>query len=64
MLIQLIIIQVITFLVIVLILKKLLYNETAKEASRLQKLREEFTRKEKELQVRMDAAARDAEAQH
>ncbi|MFA5143641.1 MAG: F0F1 ATP synthase subunit delta [Candidatus Omnitrophota bacterium] len=61
MLIQLIIIQIITFLVIVLVLKKLLYNETAKEAARLAKLREEFTRKEKELQVRIDAAVRDAE---
>ncbi len=59
-LIQLIIIQVITFVIIVFILKKLLYTETAKEAQRLMALKEEFSRKEKELQAKIDEAERDA----
>ncbi|MDD5428351.1 MAG: F0F1 ATP synthase subunit delta [Candidatus Omnitrophica bacterium] len=53
MLIKLIIIQIITFLIILIVLKKLLYTETAKEIERLKKLKEEFTHKEKELQVRI-----------
>jgi vacuolar-type H+-ATPase subunit H len=60
MLIQLIIIQVVTFLLIVLVLRKLLYTETAKEAQRLRVLREEYSKKEKELQVKIDEAAKDA----
>ena len=56
MLFQLIIIQVITFLAIVFALKKFLYTETAKEAIRLRALKEENTRKQKELQERIEAA--------
>jgi len=61
MLFQLIIIQAITFFVIVLVLKKLLYSETAKEAERLRILKDEFSKKEKELQVQTAAAKKDAE---
>lgn len=61
MLIQLLIIQVITFVIIVVVLKKLLYTETAKEADRLKKLRDEFFVKEKELQTRIEASRKDAE---
>lgn len=61
MIIQLIIIQVITFVIIVVFLKKLLYTETAKESDRLKKLREEFSQKEKELKARIDEAGKDAE---
>ena len=62
MLIQLVIIQVITFLVIIFVLKRLLYSETAKEIERLRQLKDEFSRKEKELQVNIDTAKRDVEA--
>ena len=61
MLIQLVIIQVITFVIIVVTLRKLLYSETAKESARLKLLRDEFSRKEKELQLKIEAAKKDAE---
>jgi len=61
MLIQLILIQVITFVIIVAVLKKLLYTETAKEADRLKKLRDEYFAKEKELQTRAGLAQKEAE---
>ena len=60
MLIQLIVIQAVTFIVIILVLKKLLYSETAKEADRLRLLKDEFAHKEKELQVKIDVAKKDA----
>jgi len=56
MLFQLIIIQIITFLAIVFALKKFLYAETAKEAKRLKQLKEENTRKQRELQEKINAA--------
>ncbi len=61
MLFQLIIIQIITFFAIVLILKKLLYSETAKEAERLRILKDEFSRKEKELQLKIALAKNETE---
>ena len=60
MLVQLIILQVITFTVIVFLLRKLLYSETSKEASRLKVLQDEFSRKESELLARIDQAERDS----
>jgi F-type H+-transporting ATPase subunit b len=62
MLIQLIIIQVVTFIVIIFVIRKMLYTETTKETERLKKLRDEFSKKEKELQVKIEAAQKDAEA--
>lgn len=56
MLFQLIIIQVVTFLAIVFVLRRLLYAETAKEARRLKMLKEENTQKQRELQEKIDAA--------
>jgi len=56
MLFQLIIIQIVTFFAIVLILRKLLYAETARETQRLRVLREENSVKEKELAEKMQAA--------
>ena len=58
MLFQLIIIQVITFLAIVLVLRKLLYAETAREAKRLRELKEENARRENELQKKIEEADR------
>ena len=49
MLIQLIIIQVVTFFAIVLVLRKFLYAETENETKRLRALREENSVREKEL---------------
>jgi F0F1-type ATP synthase membrane subunit b/b' len=59
MLFQLIVIQVITFLAIIVVLRKLLYAETARETQRLRVLREENARKEKELadKIRSSEAA-------
>ena len=56
MLIQLIIVQVITFVAIVFVLRKLLYSESAKETLRLKKLKEEAALKQKELQQKIDEA--------
>ena len=56
MLIQLIIVQVIVFVIIIVFLKKLLYTETEKETGRLKTLKNEFSAKEKELQVKIEAA--------
>ncbi len=61
MLIQLIIIQVITFVIIIVFLRKLLYTETTKESDRLKKLRDDFFLKEKELQSRIELAGKEAE---
>ncbi|MBL7069366.1 MAG: F0F1 ATP synthase subunit delta [Candidatus Omnitrophica bacterium] len=56
MLFQLIIIQVVTFLAIVLVLRKLLYTETAREAKRLRVLKEETTQRQRELNEKIEAA--------
>jgi len=56
MLLQLVIIQIITFFAIVFVLKKLLYAETQKEAARLKVLKEENAGKEKELQEKISTA--------
>lgn len=56
MLIQLIIIQLVTFAAIVFVLKKLLYTETAKEIRRLTKLKEENLEKQRELEQKINAA--------
>jgi len=53
MLIQLVIVQVVTFAAIVFALKKLLYAESVKETQRLKKLKEETALKEKELQEKI-----------
>lgn len=53
---QLIIVQVVTFVAIVFVLRKLLYSESAKETLRLKKLKEETSQKQKELQQKIDAA--------
>ena len=56
MLIQLIVIQVLTFFAIVFVLRKLLYTESAREAKRLAQLREENSVKERELREKIEAA--------
>ena len=56
MLLQLVIIQLLTFAAIGFVLKKLLYTETAKEVRRLTKLKEENLEKQKELQQKISAA--------
>ena len=56
MLVQMVVIQVITFFAIVLVLRKLLYAETATEAKRLRALKEENARKEKELTEKIETA--------
>jgi len=56
MLIQLVIIQIITFVAIVFALRKLLYTETAKEAGRLKRLKQEAAAKERELAQKIEAA--------
>lgn len=56
MLAQLVIIQVITFLAIVFVLRKLLYSESAKEIIRLRNLKDETSLKQKELQEKIDQA--------
>ncbi len=56
MLIQLVIVQVLTFVAIVFILRKLLYSESAKETLRLRQLKEETSLKYKELQQKIDEA--------
>jgi len=56
MLIQLVIIQIITFAAIVFALRKLLYIETAKEAGRLKKLKQETAAKQRELAQKIEAA--------
>jgi len=56
MLIQLIIIQIVTFLAIVIVLKRLLYTETAKEAKRLKVLKEETVQRQRELNEKIEAA--------
>jgi len=58
MLIQIFIVQVVTFLGIVFILRRFLYAESAKEMRRLTKLREEAAIKQKELQEKLDQAQR------
>ncbi|MCQ9207742.1 MAG: F0F1 ATP synthase subunit delta [Omnitrophica bacterium] len=56
MLLQMVIIQVITFFAIVLVLRKLLYAETAREAKRLRALKEENAQKERELTEKINTA--------
>lgn len=56
MLLQLIIIQAITFVAIVAVLRKLLYTETAKEAKRLKDLKDENARTQTELNEKIQAA--------
>jgi len=56
MLIQLVVIQIITFVAIVFTLRKLLYVETAKEAGRLKKLKQEAAAMQRELTQKMEAA--------
>ncbi len=56
MLIQLVIAQIVTFVAIVFVLKRLLYSESAKETLRLRKLKEETALKQKELQQKIEAA--------
>jgi F-type H+-transporting ATPase subunit b len=56
MLIQMIIIQVVTFLTIVFVLRKLLYSESSKEIVKLRQLKEETSLKQKELQQKIEAA--------
>lgn len=53
---QLVIVQVVTFVAIVFVLRKLLYSESVKEALRLKKLKEETALKQQELQQKIDAA--------
>ncbi len=53
---QLVIVQIVTFVAIVFVLRKLLYSESAKEMLRLKKLKEETANKQKELQQKIDAA--------
>ncbi|MBU0895466.1 MAG: F0F1 ATP synthase subunit delta [Candidatus Omnitrophica bacterium] len=53
---QLVIVQVVTFVAIVFVLRKLLYSESVKEALRLKKLKEETAQKQQELQQKIDAA--------
>jgi len=67
-LIQLIVVQVITFVAIVFVLRRLLYSESAKETLRLRKLKEETSLMQKELQQKISQAeeaynARMAEAE-
>jgi F-type H+-transporting ATPase subunit b len=56
MLIQIFVVQVVTFLGIVFILRKFLYAESAKEMQRLVKLKEEAAIKQRELQEKIDQA--------
>jgi len=56
MLIQLIIIQIITFVAIVFVLRKLLYTETAKEAGRLKKIKQEIAASQRDLAQKTEAA--------
>lgn len=56
MLIQLVIAQIVTFIAIVFVLKRLLYSESAKETLRLRKLKEETALKQRELQQKIEAA--------
>ncbi len=56
MLIQIFIVQVVTFLGIIFVLRRFLYTESAKEMKRLKKLKEEAALKQKELQEKIDQA--------
>ena len=56
MLIQILVVQVVTFLVIVFVLRRFLYTESAKEMFRLKKLKEETAIKQKELQEKIEQA--------
>lgn len=56
MLFQLVIVQIVTFVAIVFVLRKLLYSESAKEMLRLRKLKEETAVKQRELQQKIDEA--------
>jgi F-type H+-transporting ATPase subunit b len=56
MLFQLVIVQIVTFLAIVFVLRKLLYSESAKETLRLKKLKEETAQKQMDLQKKIDLA--------
>jgi F-type H+-transporting ATPase subunit b len=56
MLIQIFVVQVVTFLAIIFVLRKFLYAESVKEMKRLKKLREEGDVKQKELQEKIDQA--------
>jgi len=56
MLIQLVVIQIITFVAIVFTLRKLLYAETAKEVGRLKKLKQEAAARQRDLAQKIEAA--------
>lgn len=56
MLIQIFIVQVVTFLAIVIVLRKFLYAESVKETQRLNKLKEETSTKQRELQEKIEQA--------
>ena len=56
MLIQIFVVQIVTFLGIVFVLRRFLYTESAKEMFRLKKLKEESAAKQKELQEKIDQA--------
>jgi len=53
---QMIVIQVVTFLGIVFVLRKLLYTETAKEVGRLRELKNEVSLQQRELQKKIEDA--------
>jgi F0F1-type ATP synthase membrane subunit b/b' len=56
MLLQLIVIQVVTFLALVFVLRKFLYSESIKEMGRLKKLKEEAAIQQKELREKIEQA--------
>lgn len=56
MLIQMIVIQVLTFLAIVFVMRKFLYSASAKESSRLKQLKEETLAQRKELSEKIEEA--------
>ncbi|MCX5678709.1 MAG: F0F1 ATP synthase subunit delta [Candidatus Omnitrophica bacterium] len=53
---QLVVVQIVTFIAIVFVLRKLLYSESAKEMLRLRKIKEETAVKQRELQQKIDEA--------
>ena len=53
---QMIVVQIITFLGIVFVLRKLLYTETAKEVGRLKELKNEASLQQRELQKKIEGA--------
>ena len=53
---QLVMIQIVTFVAIILVLRKLLYAETARETGRLRALTEENSQKERDLAAKIKTA--------